>query len=183
MYNPADEHTFWEHGESLSSSGVGGEVLARPLSAPQPSPCSKRCIFDRRYMQKAYIWSHNSYAVRRKVGALIVKDNMIVSDGYNGTPSGFPNVCEDADNVTLPCVLHAEANAITKLACRGGMGSDGATLYTTTQPCMECSKLIIQAGIKRVVYCEPYHDMSGVELLRKAGIDVERIESVEDAKS
>ena len=119
----------------------------------------------------ARTWAENSYCQRRKVGALLVKDQMIISDGYNGTPSGFENCCEDANNVSLPYVLHAEANAITKVA-RSNNSSEGATLYVTASPCMECSKLIIQAGIKRVVYGEEYRIMDGIEILRKAGIEV-----------
>ncbi len=120
------------------------------------------------------IWSENSYCERRKVGALIVKDKMIISDGFNGTPSGFPNVCESEDGVTLPYVLHAEANAITKVA-RSNNSSEGGTLYVSTSPCMECSKLIIQAGIKRVVFSELYRITDGLELLEKAGIEVVHI--------
>ena len=119
----------------------------------------------------ARTWAENSYCQRRKVGALLVKDQMIISDGYNGTPSGFENCCEDANNVSLPFVLHAEANAITKVA-RSNNSSEGATLYVTASPCMECSKLIIQAGIKRVVYGEEYRIMDGIEILKKAGIEV-----------
>lgn len=119
----------------------------------------------------ASIWAQNSYCIRRKVGALIVKDKMIISDGYNGTPSGFDNICEDNNNVTFPYVLHAEANAITKVA-KSNNSSDGATLYVTTSPCLECSKLIIQAGIKRVVFSELYRHTEGPELLKKAGIKV-----------
>ena len=126
---------------------------------------------DRRYIRMAHIWSENSYCTRRKVGALIVKDKMIISDGYNGTPTGFPNVCEDDNNVSLPYVLHAEANAITKIA-RSGNNSDGATLYVTDSPCIECAKLIIQSGIRRVVYDREYRLTDGVDLLRKAGIEV-----------
>ena len=122
----------------------------------------------------AAIWSENSYCERRKVGALIVKDKMIISDGFNGTPSGFPNVCESEDGVTLPYVLHAEANAITKVA-RSNNSSEGGTLYVSTSPCMECSKLIIQAGIKRVVFSELYRITDGLELLEKAGIEVVHI--------
>ena len=118
----------------------------------------------------AAIWSENSYCDRRKVGALIVKDKMIISDGYNGTPAGFRNICEDSDGVTLPYVLHAEANAITKVA-RSNNSSEGATLYVTTSPCMECSKLIIQAGIRRVVYNELYRIQDGLQLLRDAGVE------------
>ena len=119
----------------------------------------------------ARTWAENSYCQRRKVGALLVKDQMIISDGYNGTPSGFENCCEDANNMSLPYVLHAEANAITKVA-RSNNSSEGATLYVTASPCMECSKLIIQAGIKRVVYGEEYRIMDGIEILKKAGIEV-----------
>ena len=122
-------------------------------------------------MRMARTWAENSYCQRRKVGALLVKDQMIISDGYNGTPSGFENCCEDANNVSLPYVLHAEANAITKVA-RSNNSSEGATLYVTASPCMECSKLIIQAGIKRVVYGEEYRIMDGTEILKKAGIEV-----------
>ena len=130
----------------------------------------KQRLLDERYLRMAQIWSENSYCVRRKVGALIVRDNMIISDGFNGTPSGFPNVCEE-NNVTFPYVLHAEANAITKVA-RSNNSSEGATLYVTASPCMECSKLIIQAGIKRVVFSDLYRIQDGLDLLRKAGIEV-----------
>lgn len=130
-------------------------------------------LLDRRYLRMARIWSENSYCQRRQVGALIVKDKMIISDGYNGTPSGFPNICEEND-VTFPYVLHAEANAITKIA-RSGNNSDGATLYVTDAPCIECSKLIIQAGIKRVIYARDYRLSDGIDLLRRAGIDVEHM--------
>ena len=119
----------------------------------------------------ARIWAENSYCVRRQVGALVVKDKMIISDGYNGTPSGFENVCEDEHNVTKPYVLHAEANAITKLA-RSSNNSDGSTLYVTASPCLECSKLIIQSGIRRVVYGEEYRLSDGIELLRRANIEL-----------
>ena len=130
----------------------------------------KQHLLDLRYLRMARIWAENSYCQRRKVGALIVKDKMIISDGYNGTPSGFENVCEE-NNVTKPYVLHAEANAITKIA-RSHNSSDGATLYVTASPCLECSKLIIQSGIKRVVYSEKYRLEDGIELLRRAGIEV-----------
>ena len=131
--------------------------------------------FDHSYLQMAEIWAQNSYCKRRKVGALIVKDKMIIRDGYNGTPSGFENICEDEDGVTKPYVLHAEANAITKVA-KSGNSSAGATLYVTASPCMECSKLIIQSGITRVVYRDAYRLMDGIELLKRAGIDVEQSE-------
>ena len=130
----------------------------------------KQRLLDSRYLRMAQIWSENSYCVRRKVGALIVRDNMIISDGYNGTPSGFPNVCEE-NNVTFPYVLHAEANAITKVA-RSNNSSEGGTLYVTASPCMECSKLLIQSGIKRVVFSDLYRIQDGLDLLRKAGIKV-----------
>ncbi len=119
----------------------------------------------------ALIWAENSYCERRKVGALVVKNNMIISDGYNGTPTGFENICEDENNVSKPYVLHAEANAITKLA-RSSNSSDGATLYVTASPCIECAKLIIQSGIKRVIYTEQYRLTDGVDLLKRAGIEV-----------
>ena len=131
----------------------------------------KQHLLDLRYLRMARIWAENSYCRRRQVGALVVKDKMIISDGYNGTPSGFDNVCEDGSNVTFPYVLHAEANAITKLA-RSSNNSDGATLYVTASPCIECSKLIIQAGIKRIVYGEHYRLEDGIRLLRRAGIEV-----------
>lgn len=165
----------------------------------------KQRQFDLKYLRMAQIWSENSYAERRKVGCLIVKDNMIISDGYNGTPSGMDNVCEtteclhpngykmfcpksnifDADKMnphmcgcceygkltTKAEVLHAESNAITKLA-KSGNSSEGATLYVTLSPCMECAKLIIQSGIKRVVYGEEYRITDGLDLLRKANVEV-----------
>lgn len=131
----------------------------------------KQRLLDLRYLRMARIWAENSYCERRKVGALVVKDKMIISDGYNGTPSGFENVCEDDDNVTKPYVLHAEANAITKLA-RSSNNSDGSTLYVTASPCIECSKLIIQSGIRRVVYGEKYRLEDGINLLKKANIEV-----------
>lgn len=132
---------------------------------------NKQQTLDYRYLRMAKIWAENSYCKRRKVGALVVKDQMIISDGYNGTPSGFDNVCEDSRDLTFPYVLHAEANAITKLA-RSSNNSDGSTLYVTASPCIECAKLIIQAGIKRVVYAEKYRLEDGVALLQRAGIEV-----------
>lgn len=131
----------------------------------------KQADLDLRYIRMARIWAENSYCKRRQVGAIIVKDKMIISDGYNGTPSGFENICEDESGLTKPYVLHAEANAITKIA-RSGNNSDGATLYVTAAPCIECAKLIIQAGIKRVVYSEEYRLKDGIELLQRAGIEV-----------
>jgi len=131
----------------------------------------KQLRLDRRYLRMARIWAENSYCRRRQVGAIVVKDQMIISDGYNGTPSGFDNVCEDDSDTTLPYVLHAEANAITKLA-RSSNNSNGATLYVTASPCIECAKLIIQAGIKRVVYHEKYRLDDGLKLMAKAGIEI-----------
>ena len=131
----------------------------------------KQKKFDQRYLEMARIWAQNSYCQRRQVGALVVKNGMIISDGYNGTPSGFENICEDDNGVTKPYVLHAEANAITKLA-RSSNNSDGATIYITASPCIECAKLIIQSGIKRVVYGEKYRLTDGIDLLERAGIEV-----------
>lgn len=131
--------------------------------------------FDHSYLQMAAIWARNSYCKRRQVGALLVKDRMIISDGYNGTPSGFENNCEDENGVTKPYVLHAEANAITKIA-KSGNNSLDATMYVTAAPCLECAKLIIQAGIRRVVYRDEYRLTDGIDLLRRAGIEVEKVE-------
>ena len=139
---------------------------------------SKQRLLDERYLRMARIWAENSYCIRRQVGALIVRGDAIISDGYNGTPSGFENICEDEDNKTKPYVLHAEANAITKVA-KSNNSSLGATLYVTASPCIECSKLIIQAGIRRVVYSEHYRSTDGIDLLQKAGIEVEYIELVD----
>lgn len=127
-----------------------------------------------KYLRMARIWSENSYCVRRQVGALIVKERMIISDGYNGTPSGFENICEDENGITKPYVLHAEANAITKVA-KSNNNSLGATLYVTASPCIECAKLIIQAGITRVVYCDSYHSHDGIELLKRVGIETSQV--------
>ena len=135
----------------------------------------KQLELDKRYLKMARFWAEYSYCQRRQVGALIVKDKMIISDGYNGTPAGFENVCEDENGVTKPYVLHAEANAITKIA-RSGNNSDGATLYVTDSPCIECAKLIIQAGIKRVIYGRQYRLTDGEDLLRRAGIEVSFLE-------
>lgn len=134
--------------------------------------------FDDKYIQMASIWAENSYCKRRKVGALLVKDRMIISDGYNGTPSGFENVCEDENGVTKPYVLHAEANAISKVAQSGNSSKD-ATLYVTASPCVECAKLIIQSGITRVVYRDEYRLTDGVDLLRRAGITVEKVDDAQ----
>ena len=136
---------------------------------------NKQSILDKRYIRMALIWAENSYCKRRKVGALIVKEKMIISDGYNGTPAGFENVCEDDNDHTYPYVLHAEANAITKVA-RSNNSSDGATLYVTSSPCREGAKLIIQSGIRRVVFSEYYRLNDGIELLKKAGIEVDFVE-------
>ena len=130
----------------------------------------KQELLDKRYLRMAAIWAENSYCQRRKVGALLVKDQMIISDGFNGTPAGFENVCEDTDGVTKPYVLHAEANAITKVA-RSNNSSNGSTLYITASPCLECSKLIIQAGIRRVVYNDLYRITDGLDLLKRAGVE------------
>jgi len=138
------------------------------------TPNQKQHLLDLRYLQMARIWAENSYCKRRKVGALLVKDRMIISDGYNGTPSGFENICEDEDDKTKPYVLHAEANAITKIA-KSNNSSQGATLYVTSLPCMECAKLIIQAGIKRVIFSEAYRMQDGIDLLNRAGIDVQQV--------
>ncbi|MDR2520676.1 MAG: dCMP deaminase family protein [Bacteroidales bacterium OttesenSCG-928-I14] len=138
----------------------------------------KQRILDKRYLQMAMLWAENSYCKRKRVGALIVKDKMIISDGYNGTPSGFENNCEDENGLTKSYVLHAEANAITKIACSNN-SSKNATLYITTSPCIECSKLIIQAGINRVVYSEVYSLMNGIFLLKKADIEVIKIDKIE----
>lgn len=135
----------------------------------------KKTKFDKSYLAMASVWAENSYCTRRKVGAILVKDRMIISDGYNGTPSGFENECEDANGVTKPYVLHAEANAITKVA-KSGNSSEGATLYITASPCMECAKLIIQAGISRVVYKDEYRITDGIDLLRRAGVEVQKVE-------
>ena len=141
----------------------------------------KQLTLDKRYIRMASIWAENSYCTRRQVGALIVKNQRIISDGYNGTPSGFENICEDENNVTKPYVLHAEANAITKIA-RSNNSSDGATLYVTASPCIECAKLIIQSGIKRVVYSEKYRLEDGLELLKRAGIEVLYVNPNEENK-
>ena len=130
----------------------------------------KQDILDQRYLRMARIWAENSYCKRRQVGALLVKDGAIISDGFNGTPSGFENICEDENNVSKPYVLHAEANAITKIA-RSSQNSDGATLYVTASPCIDCAKLIIQSGIRRVVYGEKYRLDDGIRLLQRAGIE------------
>ena len=168
----------------LKRNGIEPDPSKSPLkgetSCPESSPSkgeservSKQRALDLRYLRMAQIWSENSYCQRRQVGALVVKDKMIISDGYNGTPSGFENVCEE-NGVTKPYVLHAEANAITKIA-RSGNNSDGSTLYVTDSPCIECAKLIIQAGIKRVIYSREYRLTDGVDLLRRAGIEVQYI--------
>lgn len=137
----------------------------------------KQEVIDKRYLRMASIWAENSYCQRRKVGAILVRDQMIISDGYNGTPAGFENVCEDADGTTKPYVLHAEANAITKVA-RSNNSSEGSTLYITASPCLECAKLIIQAGIKRVVFNELYRLADGIDLLRRAGVECTHIADI-----
>ena len=154
---------------------LGGLVAANDTKHPSLGEGlggpSKQARLDQRYLRMARIWAENSYCQRRQVGALVVKDKMIISDGYNGTPTGFENICEDENNVSKPYVLHAEANAITKLA-RSNNNSDGATIYITASPCIECAKLIIQAGIKRVVYGEKYRLTDGIDLLKRAGIEL-----------
>ncbi len=137
----------------------------------------KQEVIDKRYLRMASIWAENSYCQRRKVGAILVRDQMIISDGYNGTPAGFENVCEDSDGTTKPYVLHAEANAITKVA-RSNNSSEGSTLYITASPCLECAKLIIQAGIKRVVFNELYRLADGIDLLRRAGVECTHIADI-----
>lgn len=139
----------------------------------------KQLNIDKRYLRMARIWAENSYCQRRKVGAIIVNGSMIISDGYNGTPSGFENVCEDADGITKPYVLHAEANAITKVA-RSNNSSAGATLYVTASPCVECAKLIIQAGIVRVAYNETYRITDGIDLLQRAGVKCDYIPNLDE---
>ena len=138
----------------------------------------KQEVLDRRYLRMANIWAENSYCLRRKVGAIMVKDKMIISDGYNGTPAGFENVCEDADGITKPYVLHAEANAITKVA-RSNNSSQGSTMYVTASPCLECAKLIIQAGISRVVFNDLYRLSDGIDLLRRAGVECVHIKDID----
>ena len=137
----------------------------------------KQEILDKRYLRMATIWAENSYCVRRQVGAILVKDKMIISDGFNGTPAGFENVCEDSNGITKPYVLHAEANAITKVA-RSNNSSEGSTLYVTASPCLECAKLIIQAGIRRVVFNDLYRLADGIDLLRRAGVECVHIENI-----
>lgn len=140
----------------------------------------KQLALDRRYLRMAKIWAENSYCERRKVGALIVKDKSIISDGYNGTPVGFENVCEDEDGLTKHYVLHAEANAITKLAS-STQSSIGATVYVTDAPCIECAKLIIQSHIVRVVYSIEYRLRDGIDLLERAGIQVDYLPLEDEA--
>jgi dCMP deaminase len=142
-----------------------------------PTIEEKQLALDKRYMRMALIWAESSYCERRKVGALLVKNKMIISDGFNGTPTGFENICEDENNISKPYVLHAEANAITKVA-RSNNSSEGATLYVTASPCIECAKLIIQSGIKRVVYGESYRLSDGLELLKRAEIEVFLIDNI-----
>lgn len=160
---------------------MNNEHISEHSSASSSVEGRGKAAVDYRYLRMARIWAENSYCKRRQVGALVVKDKMIISDGYNGTPSGFENICEDESGVTKPYVLHAEANAITKLA-RSGNNSEGSTLYVTASPCIECAKLIIQAGIRRVVYAEKYRLTDGIDLLTRAGIEVE-YKSLEDGSS
>ncbi|MCF8223767.1 MAG: dCMP deaminase family protein [Bacteroidales bacterium] len=151
---------------------MGNKKKLRPYGDKQKQ-------FDKRYLRMAKVWAENSYCERRKVGALIVKGKMIISDGYNGTPAGFENICEDENKKTKPYVLHAEANAITKVA-KSNNSSDNSSLYVTTSPCMECSKLIIQSGIKRVVFSDKYRISDGLDLLKRAGIELVYIDLEKD---
>jgi dCMP deaminase family protein len=160
---------------------MNNEHISKHSSASSSVEGRGKAAVDYRYLRMARIWAENSYCKRRQVGALVVKDKMIISDGYNGTPSGFENICEDESGITKPYVLHAEANAITKLA-RSGNNSEGSTLYVTASPCIECAKLIIQAGIRRVVYAEKYRLTDGIDLLTRAGVEVE-YKSLEDGSS
>lgn len=160
---------------------MNNEHISKHSSASSSVEGRGKAAVDYRYLRMARIWAENSYCKRRQVGALVVKDKMIISDGYNGTPSGFENICEDESGVTKPYVLHAEANAITKLA-RSGNNSEGSTLYVTASPCIECAKLIIQAGIRRVVYAEKYRLTDGIDLLTRAGVEVE-YKSLEEGSS
>lgn len=160
---------------------MNNEHISKHSSTSSSVEGRGKAAVDYRYLRMARIWAENSYCKRRQVGALVVKDKMIISDGYNGTPSGFENICEDESGVTKPYVLHAEANAITKLA-RSGNNSEGSTLYVTASPCIECAKLIIQAGICRVVYAEKYRLTDGIDLLTRAGVEVE-YKSLEDGSS
>lgn len=137
-------------------------------------PQSKQDKIDKLYIRMAQVWAENSHCNRNKVGCLIVKDRTIISDGYNGTPSGFSNICEDCEDKTVPTVLHAEANAITKIA-KSTNSSDGATLYVTLSPCFDCAKLIIQSGIKRIVYCEKYRNTDSFKLFEEAGIEIKQL--------
>ena len=172
---PAIFHTLKEAREFLKGKEYSEDAVC---GLPDKiHKIEKQDLLDGRYIRMARIWAENSYCKRRKVGALIVKDGSIISDGYNGTPSGFENECE-CDGKTKPYVLHAEANAITKLA-KDTRSSAGATLYITMSPCIECAKLIIQAGIKRVVYDEQYRDTSGIDLLRRAGVKVSSIRELQ----
>lgn len=152
--------------------------MGRKLTLHKEMTEDKQKLLDSRYLRMAFTWAENSYCKRRQVGAILVKDKMIISDGFNGTPSGFDNICEDENGNTHQYVLHAEANAITKVA-RSNNSSEGSTLYVTTSPCMECSKLIIQAGIKRVVYSELYRIQDGLDLLRKAGVECVHLDVTE----
>ncbi len=157
------------------------EHTSAPQSGKPLSAKEKQRLLDIRYLRMAYVWAENSYCIRRQVGALLVKEKMIISDGYNGTPEGFENICEDDENATKAYVLHAEANAITKIA-KSNNNSLGATLYVTASPCPECSKLIIQSGIKRVVYAEEYRHTQGLDWLRRANIEIVHIDTSEFPK-
>lgn len=154
-------------------------VILPSIGLIMSSQSEKQELLDKRYLRMAHIWAENSYCRRRKVGAILVKDKMIISDGFNGTPAGFESVCEDADGATKPYVLHAEANAITKVA-RSNNSSAGSTLYVTASPCVECAKLIIQAGIRRVVFNDLYRLSDGLDLIRRAGIECVHISNLSE---
>ena len=151
----------WDHSDAIQKSPLYGEN-------------TKAMKNDLIYLQMAKTWGKNSHCKRMQVGCLMVKDKSIISDGYNGSPTGFPNICESVDMVTLPYVLHAEANAITKLA-KSTQSSDGSTIYVTLSPCFECSKLIIQSGIRRVVFSEVYRKPDSLPFLIEAGIELYKI--------
>ena len=151
----------WDHSDAIKQSPLYGEN-------------TKMMKNDLIYLQMAKTWGKNSHCKRMQVGCLMVRDKSIISDGYNGSPTGFPNICENEDMVTLPYVLHAEANAITKLA-KSTQSSDGSTIYVTLSPCFECSKLIIQSGIRRVVFSEVYRKPDSLPFLIEAGIELYKI--------
>jgi dCMP deaminase len=187
-FQKIDAEAFFAHPEILNS----GSWIAKPdegmvyLFSDANDLDKDETIYNRKdkkmdliYLKMARVWGSNSYCKRMQVGSLIVKNKSIISDGYNGSPTGFPNQCEDDDFVTLNYVLHAEANAITKLA-KSTQSSENAILYVTVSPCFECSKLIIQSGIKRVVFKEVYRKPESIKFLFDAGIEILRIEKIGD---